>query len=77
MVVRHGVAVTEPFDVPVDAAESIRDPGGVVRMLGQRPQVRRLVAKPIEGGQPVTLARVDDANEPVGELRGEVVAIAK
>jgi hypothetical protein len=77
VVVVDGVAISHPLDVAVDAAEAVGDPGGVVGMLRQRSQVGGLLAKAIEGRLPVTFARVDHAIEPIGELRGEVVSIAK
>ena len=77
VVIGDGVPVSHPLDVAVDAAEAIRDARGVVGMLRQRDQVGCLVAKPIEGRLTMTGTSIDDAIEPVGELRREVIAIAK
>ncbi len=77
VVVVDGVPVSHPLDVAVDAAEAIGDARRVVRMFRQREQMGRLVAKPIEGRLPVTFADVDNALEPIGKLRCEVVAVSK
>ena len=77
VVVGDGVAIAEPLDVPVDAAKPIGDAGRVVGMRRQRQKMGGFVAKPIERTLPVTLARVDDAIEPDGELGAEVIAVAK
>ena len=64
----NGVAITLPVDVAIDAAESIGDAGSVVGVGRQGAQMGSFLAKPVERALTVTLAWVDDAIHPVGEL---------
>lgn len=77
VVVWDGVAIALPIDVAIDVTQAVGDPGGVVRMAGQRHQMRGFVREAFQAGGAVTLSHVDHRDEPVGELRIEVVEVAE
>jgi hypothetical protein len=77
VVVRHGVVIAGPGDEAVDAAHAVHHARGVVGVPRQRDEVIALVGEALERGALVEHAMVDDAVEPVDELRAHVVEIAE
>lgn len=77
VVVGHGVPVALVVDEAIDAAEAVGDARRVVRVGRQRQQMRLFLGKALQSGGAALGAMIDDPLEPVGELRVEVVAVAK
>ncbi len=79
VLVGHRVAIALPGNEAVDGAHPIDDPGGVVGMAGQRPQVRRLLGKHGERRALALLVRplVEDVALPDGELGAHVVEVVE
>jgi len=77
VLVRDGVLIARPRNEAVDAAYAVHDARCVVRVTRQRHEVLLFLGEALERGALVELAVIDDALEPVRELRAHIVEVAK
>ena len=72
VLVRDGVLIARPRDEAINAAYTVYDARRVIRMTRQLDEMRLLFSEALERGALVELAMIDDALEPIRELRAHV-----
>lgn len=75
VVVGHGVLVALVMHVAFEVGDAVHDARGIIRVKGQRQQVRLLDGEALERSGAVARAKVADLVEPASELGSEVVEV--